>query len=37
LNNLKQRFERGPQDWKPWLEQLQRMRQPAAAASGATK
>jgi uncharacterized protein YndB with AHSA1/START domain len=37
LNNLKQRFERGPQDWKPWLEQLRQMRQAAAAASGATK
>jgi uncharacterized protein YndB with AHSA1/START domain len=37
LNNLKQRFERGPQDWKPWLEKLQQMRQAAPAASGATK
>jgi uncharacterized protein YndB with AHSA1/START domain len=37
LAKLKQRFERGPQDWKPWLEQLQRARQPAPAASGATK
>ena len=37
LNNLKQRFERGPQDWKPWLEQLRQMRQAPAAASGATK
>jgi uncharacterized protein YndB with AHSA1/START domain len=37
LGNLKQRFERGPQDWKPWLEQLQRARQSAPSASGATK
>jgi uncharacterized protein YndB with AHSA1/START domain len=37
LNNLKQRFERGPQDWKPWLEILQQMRQAATPASGATK
>jgi uncharacterized protein YndB with AHSA1/START domain len=37
LTNLRQRFERGPQDWKPWLEQLQRMRQPVTPASGATK
>jgi uncharacterized protein YndB with AHSA1/START domain len=37
LGNLKQRFERGPQDWKPWLDQLQRARQSAPPASGATK
>jgi uncharacterized protein YndB with AHSA1/START domain len=41
LNNLKQRFETGPQDWKPWLEQLRRWREtvPAApsVASAATK
>ena len=40
LANLKKRFETGPQDWSPWLEQLRRRREsqpPAAAASGATK
>lgn len=42
LGNLKQRFEKGPQDWKPWLEQLRRYREAAApsaatAASAATK
>jgi uncharacterized protein YndB with AHSA1/START domain len=40
LTNLKKRFETGPQDWAPWLEQLKRRREsqpPAAAASGATK
>ena len=31
LNNLKTRFEKGPTDWKPWLEQLQKSRE------GATK
>ncbi len=43
LANLKKRFESGPQDWAPWLEQLRRYREsqqrshpPAAAASGAT-
>ncbi len=33
LGNLKKRFEHGPQDWKPWLEQLRRGRDAAAAAS----
>jgi uncharacterized protein YndB with AHSA1/START domain len=39
LGNLKTRFEQGPQDWKPWLEQLRRGRDAAAAsaASAATK
>jgi uncharacterized protein YndB with AHSA1/START domain len=41
LANLKKRFDSGPQDWTPWLEQLRRMREApapaAAAASGATK
>jgi uncharacterized protein YndB with AHSA1/START domain len=39
LGNLKKRFEQGPQDWKPWLEQLRRGRDAAAAseASAATK
>lgn len=27
LANLKKRFDTGPVDWKPWLEQLDRMRQ----------
>lgn len=26
LANLKKRFETGPIDWKPWLDQLQKMR-----------
>jgi uncharacterized protein YndB with AHSA1/START domain len=41
LGNLKKRFEQGPQDWKPWLEQLRRFREAApsaaTAASAATK
>ncbi len=39
LGNLKKRFEQGPQDWKPWLEQLRRFREatPSTAASAATK
>jgi uncharacterized protein YndB with AHSA1/START domain len=39
LGNLKKRFDQGPQDWKPWLEQLRRWREtpPAPAASAATK
>ena len=41
LGNLKKRFEQGPQDWKPWLEQLRRWREAApstpSAASAATK
>ena len=32
LGNLKKRFEQGPQDWTPWLEQLRQMR-PASSAS----
>ena len=30
LGNLKKRFEQGPQDWKPWLEQLRRGREAAS-------
>jgi uncharacterized protein YndB with AHSA1/START domain len=45
LGNLKKRFEQGPQDWKPWLEQLRRGRETATStppssppsASAATK
>jgi uncharacterized protein YndB with AHSA1/START domain len=38
LGNLKKRFEQGPTDWSPWLEQLRRMREAAAPpAAGATK
>ena len=41
LGNLKKRFEQGPQDWKPWLEQLRRWRETAPpappSASAATK
>ena len=41
LANLKKRFEQGPQDWRPWLEQLRRWREAAPstapAASAATK
>ena len=33
LGNLKKRFEQGPQDWKPWLEQLRKFREQADAAS----
>jgi hypothetical protein len=29
--NLKQRFERGSQDWRTWLEQLHALRAAAAA------
>lgn len=29
LANLKTRFEKGPMDWKPWLEQLQKGREAA--------
>jgi uncharacterized protein YndB with AHSA1/START domain len=31
LGNLKRRFEQGPIDWKPWLEQLERSRAAASA------
>lgn len=27
LGNLKKRFDTGPVDWKPWLDQLEKMRQ----------
>lgn len=38
LANLKKRFEQGPQDWAPWLEQLRKWREQAAAsAPAATK
>ena len=38
LGNLKKRFEQGPQDWKPWMEQLRRWREaPTTPASAATK
>ncbi|MBX3603726.1 MAG: SRPBCC domain-containing protein [Piscinibacter sp.] len=33
LNNLKKRFDNGPQDWSGWLAQLRKMHEPAAAAS----
>jgi uncharacterized protein YndB with AHSA1/START domain len=37
LGNLRQRFEKGPMDWKPWLAQLEawRAQQAAKAASAA--
>lgn len=35
LGGLKRRFDSGPQDWSPWLEQLRRMHAPAAAAAPA--
>ncbi len=31
LANLKKRFDQGPQDWTPWLEQLRKMREAQAA------
>jgi len=31
LDSLKKRFEQGPQDWRPWLEQLRKFREAAAA------
>jgi uncharacterized protein YndB with AHSA1/START domain len=31
LANLKKRFESGPQDWAPWLEQLRKMHEAAPA------
>jgi uncharacterized protein YndB with AHSA1/START domain len=39
LGNLKTRFEQGPRDWKPWLQQLEAYRAKAAqsAASPATR
>jgi uncharacterized protein YndB with AHSA1/START domain len=36
LANLKKRFDQGPQDWKPWLEQLRKMREAQAAAAPAS-
>ena len=33
LGNLKKRWENGPVDWAPWLEQLRKLREAAAAAS----
>ena len=30
LGNLKKRFDTGPQDWGPWLEQLRKMREAQA-------
>jgi uncharacterized protein YndB with AHSA1/START domain len=33
LANLKLRFEKGPQDWAPWLEQLRKFREAAAASA----
>ncbi|MBL8344046.1 MAG: SRPBCC domain-containing protein [Rubrivivax sp.] len=35
LGNLRKRFEQGPTDWKPWLDQLQRGRAAAASAPAA--
>jgi hypothetical protein len=37
LANLRKRFEQGPQDWGPWLDQLRRWREAAPAREGATK
>ena len=41
LGNLKKRFEGGPQDWAPWLEQLRKMHaeaaRKAASAAGSAK
>lgn len=36
LGGLKRRFDSGPQDWTQWLDQLRRMRAPAAAAPPAS-
>jgi len=36
LANLRRRFEHGPLDWKPWLDQLERARAAAPAASSTT-
>jgi hypothetical protein len=33
LGNLKKRWESGPVDWAPWLEQLRKMREAAAPAA----
>ncbi len=37
LGNLKKRFEQGPQDWAPWLEQLRVMRARAASAPASSR
>ena len=37
LGNLKKRFEQGPQDWKPWLEQLRRGPETTPSTGAATK
>lgn len=39
LGNLKKRFEKGPQDWGPWLKQLEdfRAQQAQRAASQPTR
>jgi len=39
LGSLRRRFEQGPQDWNPWLDQLRKLREAAAAppASGASR
>jgi uncharacterized protein YndB with AHSA1/START domain len=36
LDNLRKRFETGPQDWAPWLEQLKAYRAKAAAEAPAS-
>lgn len=35
LGNLEKRFEQGPQDWRPWLERVQRFRAAATTPSSA--
>ena len=30
LGNMKKRFDSGPQDWTPWLDQLRKMHADAA-------
>lgn len=35
LDNLRKRFETGPQDWAPWLAQLKAMKDKAAAEAAA--
>lgn len=37
LNNLKKRFEQGPQDWSEWLARLRKMNEGASASSPAPK
>lgn len=36
LENLRKRFETGPQDWAPWLAQLKAMKDKAAAEAAAS-